>query len=272
MRALALLLILANICFYFWSHYIDVPEAAPIVATLPESRRPPRLMLAKEHAPDAAATSSAASSLSSALSCLSVGPFATTGELETIAKRLQDAGFTAAPRIEKGEVFAGYWVSLQGLATRADAEQTLKRLHAAGVTDAYIMPDDNPPNVLSLGLFSEPSRAESRRDAIAKLGFDAQVQNRMRNGEVHWLDVSLQEPGQLIDPTLLQPESGGIVRLETTACPTASAAQSSSQGSSQSSSPESASVQQSSQAASQSSAQSASRAARKAAATKTAAR
>jgi cell division protein FtsN len=253
-----------------------VPEAAPIAATLPESRRPPRLMLAKEHELDAAATSSAASSLTSALSCLSIGPFATTGELETIAKRLQDAGFTAAPRTEKGEVFAGYWVSLQGLATRADAEQTLKRLHAAGVTDAYIMPDDNPPNVLSLGLFSEPSRAEARRDAIAKLGFEVQVQNRMRNGEVHWLDVSLQEPGQLIDPTLLQPESGGIVRLETTACPAVSAAQISSQissqGSSQSSSPESASSQQSSQTASQSSAQSASRAARKAAAAKTAAR
>ncbi|HEY4341258.1 MAG TPA: hypothetical protein VGM97_15045, partial [Steroidobacteraceae bacterium] len=78
---------------------------------------------------------------------------------------------------------------------------------------------DSTANVLSLGLFSEQARAETRRAEIAKLGFEPVVQNRTHNGEVHWLDVTLQEPGQLVDPTLLQPESGGIVRLETTACP-----------------------------------------------------
>jgi hypothetical protein len=222
MRSIALLLILANVCFFFWAHYIDVPEAAPTAAILPENKQPPRLRLAKER--DGAAD---ATRITNELSCISVGPFGAIGDVEHVQKRLQDAGFTSAARNESGEVFVGYWVSLPSFATRADAEQALSRLHAAGVSDAYILPDTSPAhgstdsatNVLSLGLFSEQARAETRRDEIAKLGFEPLVQNRTRNGEVHWLDVTLQEPGQLIDPSLLQPESGGIVRLETTACP-----------------------------------------------------
>jgi hypothetical protein len=222
MRSIALLLILANVCFFFWAHYIDVPEAAPTAAILPENKQPPRLRLAKER--DGAAD---ATRITNELSCISVGPFGAIGDVEHVQKRLQDAGFTSAARNESGEVFVGYWVSLPSFATRADAEQALSRLHAAGVSDAYILPDTSPArgstdgatNVLSLGLFSEQARAETRRDEIAKLGFEPLVQNRTRNGEVHWLDVTLQEPGQLIDPSLLQPESGGIVRLETRACP-----------------------------------------------------
>jgi hypothetical protein len=223
MRSLALLLILVNVCFFFWAHYIDVPEAALQVSALQESKQPPRLLLATERtgAPESAHATNA-------LSCISVGPFSAGDELEQIQKRLQDAGFTSAARTQSGEVFVGYWVSLPGFAARVDAEHALARLHAAGITDAYILPESNSPegaiNVLSLGLFSEQARAESRRDEIAKLGFEPLIQNRTRNGEVHWLDVTLKQPGQLLDPALLQPESGGIVRLETTACPEPKAA------------------------------------------------
>ena len=226
MRAFALLLILANVCFFFWAHYIDVPEAAPHATALPESKPPSRLVLAKERE-----GVTEASSTHSELTCISVGPFGADTSLEKIQKRLEDAGFTSNARSQAGEVFVGYWVSLPSVATRAEAELALARLHAAGVSDAYVMPEatalngstDGSGHVLSLGLFSEQVRAEARRDAIAKLGFQPQIQNRTHGGEVHWLDVTLQEPGQLVDPSLLQPDSGGIVRLETAACPDAAA-------------------------------------------------
>ncbi len=227
MRAFALLLILANICFFFWSQYIDVPEAVVRPPVMQAGKPLPRLVLAKERSPDAEAR------LTSELSCISVGPFGSAADVDKALQRLSDAGFTSNSRIEQGDIFVGYWVSLQGFATRADAQETLTRLQAAGITDAYIMPDAESPgapsNVLSLGLFSEQSRALARRDAIARLGFEPQMQSRTRHGEVRWLDVNLQEPGQLIDPALLQPESGGIVRLETRACPQTPQAASASQ-------------------------------------------
>jgi SPOR domain len=243
MRAFALLLILVNICFFFWSQYIDVPEASLRTPTMQAGKPPPRLMLAKERQSDAEAK------LTGELSCISIGPFGSATDLDQAQRRLNDAGFTSNARIEQGEIFVGYWVSLPGFATRADAQGALTRLQAAGITDAYILPDSESPgvsaNVLSLGLFSEQARADARRNAISKLGFEPQMQQRTRHGEVHWLDVTLQEPGQLVDPALLQPASGGIVRLETHACPTSATEAMS--GSSSSSVQNSASSESSSQ-------------------------
>jgi len=213
MRVLAFLLILANVCFWFWAHYVDVPESRPVPAALSPAKQPPRLVLATEQ------SNGSQAAVTNQLSCVSVGPFTDDSQLQTVTKRLEKAGFNLTPRTTEGDVFAGYWVSLQGFATRADAELALARLHAAGISDAYVMTEDSAPNTLSLGLYSDQSHAQQRRDDIAKLGFAPQLQNRMRHGEVHWLDVALQEPGQLIEPGLLQSEAGGITRLETQACP-----------------------------------------------------
>jgi hypothetical protein len=223
MRTFALLLILINVCFLFWSQYIDVQPAAT-VTTNAESTRAPRLLLATERDASAQAKSKA---IAAELSCISIGPFTDHNAAAQAQQRLQNASYGVAPRTEQAEVFAGYWVSLPSFAKRADADQTLQRLRAAGVTDAYLLPDETPPNVISLGLFTEQSHAERRRDEVTKLGLQPQVQTRTHPGELYWLDVSLKEPGQLIDPALLQPENGGIVRLETKPCPTAAGGRSS---------------------------------------------
>lgn len=213
MRSFALLLILANVCFLFWSQYIDVqPQSQATVNAAPPQT--PRLLLARERAP---ATTNA---ITAQLTCISIGPFAQPADAEQAQQRLHTAGYDIATRSEAGEVFAGYWVSLPSFAKRADADQTLQRLHAAGINDAYLLAEETPP-VISLGLFNEQSHAERRRDEAAQLGLAPQIQTRTRAAELRWLDVSLKEPGQLIDPALLQPESGGIVRLETRPCPNA---------------------------------------------------
>jgi hypothetical protein len=225
MRVLALLLILANVCFWFWAHYVDVPDSLPVAKVIAPAQAPPRLVLANER-PDAAQQAAA---ITNQLSCVSVGPFVEDDEWQAAAKRLEDAGFTSTERQTEGDIFAGYWVSLSGFATKADAEQALLRLRTAGIADAFVMADEAAPNVISLGLYAEQAHAEQRRDAIAKLGFSPELQNRMRRGPVHWLDVALQEPGQLIDPAVLQPKAAGISRLETRACPPPSQASAASQ-------------------------------------------
>ncbi len=223
MRAVALLLILANVCVYFWAQYVDVPEAsltAEVSAATPQQA--PSLRLANETDQQLAA---AAAQINSELTCISVGPLADAEQSAALAERLQAAGFSSVARNENAEVFSGFWVSLQGFASVAEAEQTLKKLHDAGISDAYVLAEDTPP-VLSLGLFSEQGRADNRSAEITKLGFQPVVQTRTRPGQAQWLDVSLQEPGQAIDPALLQPESAGIVRLETRACAAANVTQS----------------------------------------------
>lgn len=220
MRQLALLLILANVCVYFWANYVDVPEATLTPQTpLSVPEKTPALRLAEERE----AREVEAAQVTAELSCISVGPFADVAQIDSTAQRLQAAGFTSAARNENVETRVGYWVVLQGFTTSGEAEQVLKKLQAAGVSDVYLLNEESPP-VVSLGLFSERERADKRSADITALGYHPVIQDRNRTVESHWLDITLQEPGQKIDPALLQPENAGIVRLETKACPVATEA------------------------------------------------
>ncbi len=125
--------------------------------------------------------------------------------------------------MEQGEIWAGYWVSVQGLGTRDAAEAALKTLAANGIADVYVMPGSDPPNVLSLGVFSDYQRAQRRVDEVRAIGLTPRIDDRKRAGSVYWIDVDLQEPGQIVDSSIFQTDPGKITRLEMRACPASAA-------------------------------------------------
>ncbi|HVY24846.1 MAG TPA: SPOR domain-containing protein [Steroidobacteraceae bacterium] len=221
MRTLVLLLVLLNVCFLFWAQYIDVSEPVAMTLDVPAETTARRLQLASERT----RSSLIEHSNTALLSCISIGPFPQMNDVNAVQQRLQQAGFTTTLRTERGDIFAGYWVSLPPFSSRIEAEAALAKLHTSGVGDAYLMADDTTAsaNVISLGLFSEQANAQRRRDEVAKLGFEATIQPRTRSGEQGWLDVQLKQPGQDIDPSLLQPQVGAILRLETKPCPASTA-------------------------------------------------
>jgi SPOR domain len=155
------------------------------------------------------------------LSCSSIGPFPDLPQASQAQAALKQAGYEPRQRIEQGELWVGYWVSVQDLATRAAAEKAVETLRANGITDVYLMPGTDPENVLSLGVFSDYQRAQKRADEVKELGFEPRIDDRKREGSVWWIDVDLAEPGQLIDTTILQTGPGRILRLEMRACPEA---------------------------------------------------
>jgi hypothetical protein len=108
---------------------------------------------------------------------------------------------------------------VQGLGTRDAAEAALKTLSGSGISDVYLMPGSDPPNVLSLGVFSDYQRAQRRVDEVRALGLTPRIDDRKRAGSVYWIDVDLQEPGQVIDSSIFQTDPGKITRLEMRACP-----------------------------------------------------
>jgi len=218
MRTLALLLVLLNVCFLFWAQYIDVADQTGGAVSSQVEVNARRLQLANERSEGAIVTRKSPI----LQSCISIGPFAELNDVNAVQLRLQGAGFNASLRTEHGEVFAGYWVSLPAFGSRLEAETALAKLHTSGVGDAYLLAEETPPNVISLGLFSEQGNADRRRDEVNKLGFAATIQSRTRSGEQVWLDVKLRQPGQEIDPALLQPQVGAILRLDSKACPTKS--------------------------------------------------
>jgi hypothetical protein len=241
MRILCLLLILANVLYFTWSQMMDVnvpslerkgekpvePPARIVLAremieANPDERsvgqirdvQPPAVEPLSTRAPAATQTAQL-----DTLSCTSVGPFADLPQAAQAQASLRNAGFQPRQRMEQGEIWAGYWVSVQGLATREAAEAALKTLAANGIADVYLMPGSDPPNVLSLGVFSDYQRAQRRVDEVRAIGLTPRIDDRKRAGSVFWIDVDLQEPGQIIDSSIFQADPGKITRLEMRACP-----------------------------------------------------
>jgi hypothetical protein len=153
------------------------------------------------------------------LVCTSVGPFSDLGQASQAQATLRSLGFEPRQRVEQGELWTGYWVSVRDFATRDAAEVALRTLNNNGVTDVYLMPGADPENVLSLGVFSDYQRAQRRAEQVRALGLTPEISDRKRSGSVFWLDVNLKEPGQTIDTSVFQVGQSRILRLELRACP-----------------------------------------------------
>jgi hypothetical protein len=243
MRTLCLLLILSNALYFVWSQMIDVQVSSLDRRGSKPVEPPARIVLAREMVeanpeergvgpirdvqppavePLAARSSeSRATAQTDGLSCTSVGPFEDLKQASQAQAALDGAGFHPRQRVEQGEIWAGYWVSVQGLATRDAAEAVLKTLSANGIADVYVLPGGDPPNVVSLGVFSDYQRAQRRFDEVRATGLTPRIDDRKRAGSVYWIDVDLQEPGQIIDTSLFTNDPGKITRLEMRACPAA---------------------------------------------------
>jgi hypothetical protein len=246
LKTLVVCLVLANVCYFLWERGIakspDTVVAAPAPATLKlaseSSEAPRRETGGNLPAPIAANTGAAAPApaaddtqrsggsaglLTNVKRCISVGPFRDVSEAAHAASTLRGGGYDPRQRVADGEVWAGVWVYLPLPAARPVADQTLAKLKAGGIDDALEMPGPNEAAVISLGLYSEPKRAQARVAQVQGLGFNPGIADRKRNGNVYWIDIDLKPTDSLLNPSDLQGESGRIVRLEVKGCPTAGA-------------------------------------------------
>ena len=157
--------------------------------------------------------------------CISVGPFRDVAEAAHAASILRGGGYDPRQRVAEGEVWAGVWVYLPLPAGRSASDQMLAKLKAAGIEDALEMPGPNDASVISLGLYSDAKRAQTRVAQAQALGFNPGIADRKRTGNVYWIDIDLKPTDSVLKPSDLQGESGRIVRLEVKGCPAGAGAQ-----------------------------------------------
>jgi hypothetical protein len=190
MRNVFWALLLANLAYFAWARWIDVPRPPPVNESI---SRLPRLKLASEE-PAALPRGTTATPEKLAFSppaCLSVGPFADEEVSAHAAAQLQPRGFESRQRTEAVEPTIEYGVYLGGMKSDADAERVLKRLEKAGFKDAAIAPDSRGgERRISLGTFTDRARADVRSSAARSRGFKAEVSDRKSSGTAYWLDVT----------------------------------------------------------------------------------
>jgi len=154
--------------------------------------------------------------------CVSIGSFRTLAEATQASATLRSSGHEPRTRVAEGDVWAGLWVSLQNMPSRAEAQRAVTLLKQRGIADAYLMPAAGGTAEISLGIFSDPARAQKRADDVRAMGYTPSTSDRSRRGSVYWIDVDLKPTDGFINPADLQGEAGKIVRLEVQACPVAS--------------------------------------------------
>jgi hypothetical protein len=151
--------------------------------------------------------------------CMSAGPFLESGRAQAAAARLRDQGFSLAVRESRDEVWVGQWVRIDRLASADAAAEALAGLRAAGLTDAYLLTDEPPGTVISLGVFADAQRATDVAGLVRDAGYEATVGDRFRTADVFWLDIDRRSNVGLPALEGLQASEGAPPRLELRPCP-----------------------------------------------------
>jgi len=214
-RALFLLLLLANLLFAAWVHWIAPPQVTTAGRATPSATDASEIRLLREaQVSDESADAADGAALDladAALACVSAGPYLERPLAEQAEARLQRLGFAVRLRSSRENVRVGDWVRVENLATPEDAANALAQLQAAGIADAYVLTEEAPATVISLGVFTDKARAEQVSIIARMSGFEPRTIERLREADVFWLDIDRQASAGL--PSLEQLGGGDPSQL-----------------------------------------------------------
>ncbi len=215
MRALFLVLLLANLLFLAWSRWVaPLPDVGGRATPASPAQASIRLMREATPAAVAAPTGPAAT-------CVSGGPYLDRAAAEQAATNLAVLGYTSRLRPSRDQVWVGQWVRVDDLATPEDAQNVLATLKAAGLGDAFVLADGSPGNVVSLGIFSDPARVDEVMAIAQNAGFAPRSDDHYRVADVFWLDVDRVANEGLPGAEPFEVAGGQAPRIELRACPPA---------------------------------------------------
>ena len=138
--------------------------------------------------------------------CVSLGPFADRAAAQAAQSRAGGALRGAKLREVADAGATRYRVLLPPAASREQAQATVKRIVAAGVSDYYIIAQGEDTNAIALGQYRNREGADRRLAALSAAGFKATMVASGGDGSAQWwLDATLAEG---TDPAVARQRSG----------------------------------------------------------------
>ena len=193
MRALLYGLVLVNVLFFGWAHWVDTPlPGAHQPAPLPAAGAPPASTgasagTAVQASAGTGTGTGTGAGATAASHCAALGPLTVAGDSAALKTALQARGIRATERQVSAQVTEGYWVYIDKLNDAASRTRALQRLGRAGVRDAAALADSGQ---VSVGLFSEQAGADKRAAAVRAAGFEPVIEARKQDALQYWLDVN----------------------------------------------------------------------------------
>ena len=173
MRALFLLLLLANLVFYAWSRYgaSDAVDPAPAAARPIEPEKLKLITPAALPAPQpVAAKKPAVAPAAGAAACMEWGSF-TLADAPRAEKALEPLALGARLAQRRTEEVAGWWVFMPPQGNRQAALRKAAELKTLGVDEYFIVQEEGEYRwALSLGVFRSEDAAQARLGALRAQG------------------------------------------------------------------------------------------------------
>ncbi len=145
-------------------------------------------------APAPAATPAAVTATPTPAHCVSLGPFADRAAAQAAQSRAGGALRGARLREVADASATRYRVLLPPAASREEAQATVKRIVAAGVSDYYIIAQGEETNAIALGQYRNREGADRRLAALSAAGFKATMVASGGDGSAQWwLDATLAD-------------------------------------------------------------------------------
>ena len=202
MRALFLLLLLANAGFFAWARYLWPPETAADPAPLARQIEPEKLKLVPPSAlpppappKPAAAPPAPQPAPAASLRCIEWGSF-TLADAPRAEKALEPLALGSRLAQRRAEETASWWVFIPSQKNRQGALRKAAELKGLGIDEYFVMQEEGPLHwSLSLGVFRTEEAAQARLAALRQQGVrTAQVGQRETVVPKVWLQVSGVDP------------------------------------------------------------------------------
>jgi hypothetical protein len=231
MRALFLLLVLANLVFYAYAHVtrdsggvesqILLLQVAPEKINLTKAADKPvgKPMAGKPRAPGKSAPPKTA--LAAPAACLEWGIFAgpDVAKAADALARLDLAG----EQVDRAVTDAGgYWVYMPPLKTKSEVDRKIRELNDLGVNELFVVQDAGQwRNAISLGIFRTDEAAQGFLAGLRKRGVRSAVAARRENF-LKQVAFYVREPSEstVAKLTVLQQEFPGS-EMKAAPCPPA---------------------------------------------------
>jgi hypothetical protein len=187
-RTLFFALLLANVVFFGWARWVDGPPQT--TAPTAQDSGVPTLALAGAPAP-AAPAPAAPVATPPGQRCRSLGPFPDGAAAAVAAVALRTRGIEPHNRSAETGVSDGYWVYISDLSGAADQQRVLARLGSGGIQGTVVI-DSGEAARVSVGIFSDQSRAVRRAEQVRALGLKPILDLHQRVLRRYWLDMDLR--------------------------------------------------------------------------------
>ena len=225
MKNLLLILLLANILYFVWGVFSDKGGQPGVVIVDEGQLGPPLAVMAYDGDESIASVgavlgSGEPSALAAVVgrSCVTLGPFRESVDAETAQTQYAGEGMRTFLRSAQGEIFVGHWVQIRTIPDRATANQMLDKLKEGGLTDAYLIDNDDGSYNISLGLFGDIDRAERVELQAKSLDLPAGIMQRTREGTIYFVDIGLP-PGKGAGAMIEQYGEDRVLLREQATCP-----------------------------------------------------